>query len=126
MLNHARSMATKGRRWLDLPGGARFRAEVRCCSIVCLLLVSLSTQINAGESGKPARIGVVYLGRQLEAPVVVGLRQGLRELGYVEERDVVRAVLQMLLAELSEWSSGLAIDASAIDGVTSAVDGVIC
>ena len=35
------------------------------------------------------KIGVVHLGHQAEAPVVVGLRQGLKDLGYVEGRDVV-------------------------------------
>ena len=35
------------------------------------------------------KIGVVHLGHQTEAPVVVGLRQGLKDLGYVEGRDFV-------------------------------------
>jgi putative ABC transport system substrate-binding protein len=37
----------------------------------------------------PWRIGVVHLSHQAEAPVVVGLRQGLKELGYVEGRDMI-------------------------------------
>jgi putative ABC transport system substrate-binding protein len=37
----------------------------------------------------PWKIGVVHLSHQAEAPVVVGLRQGLKDLGYVEGRDVV-------------------------------------
>lgn len=32
---------------------------------------------------------MVHLGHQAEAPVVVGLRQGLKDLGYVEGRDVI-------------------------------------
>jgi putative ABC transport system substrate-binding protein len=92
MLHNVRSIATKVLRWLGLAAGARLSADVRCRSIVCLLLVSLSAQSNAGESPKPARIGVMHLGHQLEAPVVVGLRQGLGELGYVEGRDVVLEV----------------------------------
>lgn len=35
------------------------------------------------------KIGVVHLSQQTDAPVVVGLRQGLKELGYVEGRDIV-------------------------------------
>ena len=35
------------------------------------------------------KVGVVHLGHQTEAPVVVGLRQGLKDLGYVEGRDIV-------------------------------------
>ncbi len=31
----------------------------------------------------------MHLSQQAEAPVTVGLRQGLRDLGYVEGRDVV-------------------------------------
>ncbi|MGH8700117.1 MAG: ABC transporter substrate binding protein, partial [Burkholderiales bacterium] len=41
------------------------------------------------KSLSPWKIGVVHLGHQVEAPVVVGLRQGLKDLGYVEGRDVV-------------------------------------
>jgi putative ABC transport system substrate-binding protein len=37
----------------------------------------------------PWKIGVVHLGHQAEAPVVVGLREGLKDLGYVEGRDVI-------------------------------------
>jgi putative ABC transport system substrate-binding protein len=37
----------------------------------------------------PWRIGVVHLSHQAEAPVVVGLRQGLKELGYAEGRDMI-------------------------------------
>jgi putative ABC transport system substrate-binding protein len=41
------------------------------------------------KSQAPWKIGVVHLGHQTEAPVVVGLRQGLKDLGYVEGRDFV-------------------------------------
>jgi len=41
------------------------------------------------KSQSPWTIGVVHLGHQTEAPVVIGLRQGLKDLGYVEGRDVV-------------------------------------
>ena len=44
------------------------------------------------KSLSPWTIGVVHLGHQIEAPVVIGLRQGLKELGYVEGRDVVLAI----------------------------------
>jgi putative ABC transport system substrate-binding protein len=36
-----------------------------------------------------ARIGVVHLGHQVDAPVVVGLRQGFNDLGYIEGQHVV-------------------------------------
>lgn len=37
----------------------------------------------------PWKIGVVHLAHREDAPVVIGLRQGLKDLGYVEGRDVV-------------------------------------
>lgn len=47
------------------------------------------TIVPAGKPPRPARIGVVHLGHQLQAPVVVGLRQGFQELRYAEGRDVI-------------------------------------
>ncbi len=45
---------------------------------------------RVGEASSPVRIGVVHMWRgQEEAPVVVGLRQGFKELGYVEGQDLV-------------------------------------
>ena len=47
---------------------------------------------SSAEPGRtaPLRIGVVHMWKQpTEAPVVIGLRQGLKDLGYVEGRDVV-------------------------------------
>ncbi|HSD99356.1 MAG TPA: ABC transporter substrate-binding protein [Burkholderiales bacterium] len=41
------------------------------------------------KSDAPWKIGVVHLAHQEDAPVVIGLRQGLKDLGYVEGRDVV-------------------------------------
>lgn len=38
---------------------------------------------------KPARVGVLHGGAQSASPVVIGLRQGFRDLGYVEGRDLI-------------------------------------
>lgn len=62
---------------------------VRRASFLCLLLLSGSSVLQAIEPPRPARVGVVHLGQGPEAPVVVGLRQGLRDLGYVEGQEVV-------------------------------------
>jgi len=56
------------------------------------------------ESPVAWKVGVVHLGHQTEAPVVVGLRQGLKELGYVEGRDIVLEVR----AGRGQYSSALA------------------
>lgn len=45
---------------------------------------------QGSEFAKPVRIGVIHMWSvPTEAPVVVGLRQGLRELGYVEGENLV-------------------------------------
>ncbi|MGH2404090.1 MAG: ABC transporter substrate-binding protein [bacterium] len=59
----------------------------------------LAVLVSAGVAGvsqappKPARIGVVGGGqRPMESPLVVGLRLGFRDLGYVDGRDVILKV----------------------------------
>lgn len=48
---------------------------------------------QAGDSLSPVRIGVVHMWRgETEAPVVVGLRQGFKDLGYVEGKDLILEV----------------------------------
>ncbi len=57
--------------------------------LACLFLLGWEAPAQAGAPPNPARVGVVHLSQRAEAPVTVGLRQGLRDLGYVEKRDVV-------------------------------------
>ncbi|MGH7409273.1 MAG: ABC transporter substrate-binding protein [Candidatus Methylomirabilales bacterium] len=72
------------------------RPKMRWCgpmiALACLLLLSSEGPAQAGAPPRPARVGVVHLSQQAEAPVTVGLRQGLRDLGYAEGRDVVLEV----------------------------------
>ena len=44
---------------------------------------------GSAEPSRPARIGVLHLSTEPEAPVVIGLRQGLSDLGYADGRDVI-------------------------------------
>jgi putative tryptophan/tyrosine transport system substrate-binding protein len=48
-----------------------------------------SAPSSAREAPNPARIGVLHLSQEVEAPVVLGLRQGFAELGYAEGRDLI-------------------------------------
>lgn len=50
---------------------------------------AIALDAPAVHAAAPARIGVVHLGAAVDAPVVQGLRQGLRELGYTEGKDFV-------------------------------------
>jgi ABC-type uncharacterized transport system substrate-binding protein len=43
----------------------------------------------AGGPAAPARVGVLHLSSDEEPPAVLGLRQGLADLGYAEGRDVI-------------------------------------
>ena len=43
----------------------------------------------SAEPARPSRIGVLHLSPESDPPVVIGLRQGLAELGYVEVRDAI-------------------------------------
>jgi putative ABC transport system substrate-binding protein len=65
---------------------------IAIATIASLLLMSRAVVIIAAEPSKITRIGVVHLSHQLEAPVVIGLRQGLKEHGYIEGRDVMLEV----------------------------------
>lgn len=85
----AHAAAANVTKTLDLAVPARLRTSIRRLGLICLLLLNLGGLVKAGELPKPARIGVVHLSHQLEAPVVVGLRRGLMDLGYMEGRDVV-------------------------------------
>ena len=63
------------------------------------VLSSVPPAPAGAEGPRPARVGVIHRGQQLDAPVVAGLRQGLRDLGYVEGRDVVLEVALLLRAD---------------------------
>ncbi|MGH2404454.1 MAG: ABC transporter substrate-binding protein, partial [bacterium] len=58
-----------------------------------MLIGALLTGVSYGYAQqrppKPARVGVIHGGAQSAAPVVIGLRQGFRDLGYVEGRDLI-------------------------------------
>ena len=56
------------------------------------------------KSAGPAKIGVIHLSENIDAPVVVGLRQGLKDLGYVEGRDIVLEIH----AARSDYATALA------------------
>src|SRR5687767_1344964 len=64
---------------------------------------SLSAQ-RASKSDAPAKIGVVHFSEDINAPVVVGLRQGLKDLGYVEGKDIVLEIH----AARSDYATALA------------------
>src|SRR5712692_11180729 len=56
--------------------------------ILALALLAAPLAAEAQEAGKVWRIGVLRLGSPPD-PYVEGLRQGLRELGYVEGQNIV-------------------------------------
>lgn len=66
-------------------------------AVLFALIVGVSQSANGAEQTpskptgpkEPQRIGIIHLGQQPDAPVVTGVRQGLRELNYVEGRDVI-------------------------------------
>lgn len=59
---------------------------------------------RASKSAAPAKIGVVHFSENADAPVVVGLRQGLKDLGYVEGKDIVLEIH----AARSDYATALA------------------
>jgi putative tryptophan/tyrosine transport system substrate-binding protein len=61
-------------------------------TIFCLTLLVLlfAVSVEAQQAGKVPRIGYVSVrGASSQAPVLVGFRQGLRELGYVEGKNII-------------------------------------
>lgn len=58
-------------------------------AVVGAALSSASMAQVTSKAAAFATIGVVHLGHKTEAPVVIGLRQGLKGLGYVEGKDFV-------------------------------------
>lgn len=83
-----------GHRWF-LPGapGVALLLSIMVLLIACGSLASPGQQADGAQGGHTlgtVRIGVVHMWRgETEAPVVVGLRQGFKELGYVEGEDLV-------------------------------------
>jgi putative tryptophan/tyrosine transport system substrate-binding protein len=55
----------------------------------CLALFGLATAADAQKPTSPRRIGVLLVGASLESKGAQAFRQGLREAGYAERRDVV-------------------------------------
>jgi putative ABC transport system substrate-binding protein len=60
------------------------------CLLACLLVLILAAPIagEAQQSGKIPRIGVLTAQSPAGSPPAYGLRQGLRELGYVESQNI--------------------------------------
>ena len=83
-----------GHRWC-LPGapGVALLLSIMVLLVACGSPASPGQQADGAQGGHtlgPVRIGVVHMWRgETEAPVVVGLRQGFKELGYVEGEDLV-------------------------------------
>ena len=55
----------------------------------CLALCGLATAAEAQKPTSPRRIGVLFVSWSLESKMAQALREGLREAGYAEEKDVV-------------------------------------
>ena len=70
------------------PGNSRSRIRFRFT--ICALLLALSVPVEAQQTGKVARVG--FLGNStaaLEANLIGPFREGLRDLGYVEGKNIV-------------------------------------
>jgi putative ABC transport system substrate-binding protein len=57
-------------------------------SVLCALLVALGWSADAQESKKIPRVGVLIAGHPPTRPSLEGFRQGLRDLGYVEGKNI--------------------------------------
>ena len=66
------------------------RSRIRFRFTICALLLALSVPVEAQQMGKVARVG--FLGNStaaLEANLIGPFREGLRDLGYVEGKNIV-------------------------------------
>jgi putative tryptophan/tyrosine transport system substrate-binding protein len=66
------------------------RSRIRFRFTICALLLALSVPVEAQQTGKVARVG--FLGNStaaLEANLIGPFREGLRDLGYVEGKNIV-------------------------------------
>src|SRR5688500_1394083 len=59
------------------------------CIALSALLVTLSARVEAQESKKIPRIGVLVAGHPPTRPSLEGFRHGLRDLGYIEGKNIV-------------------------------------
>jgi putative ABC transport system substrate-binding protein len=105
----------------------------------CLALCGLATAAEAQKPTSPRRIGVLFVSWSLESKMAQALREGLREAGYAEEKDVViewrtasgdYARLQALAADLVERKVevivvGGTVAAQAVKRATSTIPIVI-
>ena len=71
------------------------RNLLHICLFICSLAMSVSAPAVAQQSAKIPRVAVFLAAFPVQSPEAQQLRQGLRDLGYVEDRDVV-----------IEWRSG--------------------
>lgn len=74
---------------MNLPSGS-WREQL--AGLVATAVLALSLPASAAQPAKPYRIGIVNEAWAANHPTVEGLKQGLRELGLVEGRDVVYEV----------------------------------
>ena len=65
------------------------RGSILSLIIVSMLLAQTFFALEAQEIKKPPRIGVLVAGHPPTRPSLEGFRQGLRELGYVEHKNIV-------------------------------------
>ncbi len=61
---------------------------VSCCFVLCALLIALCGSAEAQQPKKVARVGYLT-GTSLSGNIIMAFRQGLRELGYVEAKNMV-------------------------------------
>ena len=85
------------------------RVAILVCGLWALILAAAALAASSpyptlSKAGGALQLGVVHLGQKEDAPVVIGLRQGLKDLGYVEGRDVKLEIR----AGRGEYSAALA------------------
>ena len=56
---------------------------------MAVLLLAAPLAVEAQRAGKVPRVGLLWLGSVGRSPFVDALRQGLRELGYVEGQNII-------------------------------------
>ena len=68
----------------------RGRSRIFCIRTLGVLFWAISFSAEAQQVGKVPRVGYVSVrGAESQAPVLEGFRQGLRELGYIEGKNII-------------------------------------
>ena len=68
----------------------RGRSQTFCIPTLAVLFWAISFSVSAQQAGKVPRVGYVSVrGAESQALVLEGLRQGLRELGYLEGKNII-------------------------------------